>query len=106
MPTSKMSSALGQTLGFQGAADLSELMDSQHKEWSTHVIDMATNRFERRLSEEISTLKLQIRDSLHDGLTAVRAELATTRFELLKWSFVFWVGQVVAIVVILTFRGR
>jgi hypothetical protein len=30
-------------------------------------------------------------------LTGVRAEIAVNKFELLKWAFVFWVGQVVGV---------
>jgi hypothetical protein len=30
-------------------------------------------------------------------LAGVRAEIAVNKFELLKWAFVFWVGQVVGV---------
>jgi predicted phage tail protein len=63
----------------------------------------ATDRFERRLSDEVSKLR--------DGDSAVRLEIANLRVEmteqfaasrihtearhheLLKWSLLFWVGQ-------------
>jgi hypothetical protein len=60
------------------------------------VLSVAADRFERRLTEEISGLRLEFREALHDGLSLVRQELATTRVEMLKWSFLFWVGQVAA----------
>jgi len=34
----------------------------------------------------------------------VTQELATTRTEMLRWSFVFWIGQVAAISAIVAFR--
>ena len=34
---------------------------------------------------------------IHQG-TLIRQDIATNRFELLKWSFLFWVGQVIAVV--------
>jgi hypothetical protein len=71
----------------------------------THAVD----RFERRLTEETSKLRVEIvqgdallRQELAPGLAGVRQELATTRVELLKWSFLFWVGQVVAMIAILS----
>lgn len=52
----------------------------------------ATDRFERRLSEEIGQVRLEMRD----GFAALRKELAEQRVELLRWSFLFWLGQVAA----------
>jgi hypothetical protein len=53
---------------------------------------IATDRFERRLTEEISALRFE----MHHEFAALRQETATTRVELLKWSFLFWAGQVAA----------
>jgi hypothetical protein len=67
----------------------------------------ATDRFERRLSEEVAKLR--------DGDSAIRLEIANLRVdmteqfaasrihtearhhELLKWSLLFWVGQAAAV---------
>ncbi len=45
---------------------------------------------------------------LREGLSGVRQELMTVRVELFKWSFLFWVGQVVAVASLLAFmlNGR
>ena len=43
---------------------------------------LATESFERRLSDEMGKLRL---------------DLAEMRFEILKWSFLFWIGQVAVI---------
>ena len=34
---------------------------------------------------------------MHDGFAAVRQELATQHADQLKWSFLFWVGQVAVV---------
>jgi hypothetical protein len=47
-----------------------------------------------------------VRQELREGLTSVRQELAETRVELLKWSFLFWLGQVAAIGSLLAFMLR
>jgi hypothetical protein len=70
------------------------------------VLSVASDRFERRLTDEISTLRDEMRNTLNEGLTSVRQELATTRVETLKWSFVFWVGQVAAMAGLLAFMLR
>jgi hypothetical protein len=60
---------------------------------------MSSDRFERRLTEEIGALRLE----MYQGFAAIRQELATTRVELLKWSFLFWMGQVAAIAGLLAY---
>jgi hypothetical protein len=95
-------------LGDTATLGLLELLESERHTWSEHVLSVATDRFERRLTEEMSGLRAELREALHDGLTSVRAEIATTRVELLKWSFAFWVGQVAVMAGLLSFmlRGR
>src|SRR5262245_22735747 len=73
---------------------LIERLDSEKKDWSEHVLIAATDRFERRLTHEISLLRQDFCGALHEGLAAVRGELANTRVEIIRWSFVFWIGQV------------
>ena len=71
------------------------------------LLTTATDRFERRLSEEVAKLR--------DGDSAIRLEIANLRVdmteqfaasrihtearhhELLKWSLLFWVGQAAAV---------
>ena len=70
------------------------------------MLSAAADRFERRLTEEISALRVEVARGLHDGLLSVRQELATTRVEMLKWSFLFWLGQVAAMAGLLGFTLR
>jgi hypothetical protein len=44
--------------------------------------------------------------SLRQEITALRHDMATGRFELLKWCFLFWIGQVIAISGILSVMLR
>ena len=98
----RMPAALRARLGDDATFGLIEILDSERKDWSDQVLTAAADRFERRLSEEISTLRVE----LHDGLLSVRQELATTRVEMLKWSFLFWLGQVAATAGLLGFMLR
>ena len=90
-------------VGDDATFGLIELLDSNRREWSEHVLSVAADRFERRLTEEISDFREEIREGLHDGLTSVRQEIATTRVEMLKWSFLFWIGQVAAMAGLLAY---
>ena len=78
-----------------------------------------------RLVEETSKIRVEmaqmrgdLRQEMHAGFGALRqemaqlggslrSEMAAGRFDLLKWAFVFWVGQLVSIVgiVALLLRG-
>ena len=52
---------------------------------------LATESFERRLREEMS---------------GVRLEISTLKFELLKWSFLFWIGQMAALAAVISLLLR
>ena len=103
MASGRVPSALRTRLGDGGTFGLIELLDTDRKEWSEHVLSVAADRFERRLTEEISHFREEIREGLHNGLTSVRQEIATTRVEMLKWTFVFWIGQVAAMAGLLAY---
>jgi hypothetical protein len=96
MAGSRVPAALRNRLEDDATFGLIELLDKERKDWSEQVLSVAADRFERQLSEELSGLRVEFRTVLHDGFTAVRQEIATTRVEMLKWSFLFWIGQVAA----------
>lgn len=54
--------ALQAQLGFDGSRALLDLLDRSHQEARADVIVGCTERFERRLVEEVSTLLVQIAD--------------------------------------------
>ena len=66
------------------------------------MLSIATERFERRLAEEISALRVE----MHAGFASIRQEMAGQRVELLKWSLLFWVGQFAAFTAVLSFMLR
>jgi len=99
---SRTPAALRKQLGDDATFGLIELLDTERKEWSDQVLSVATDRFERRLTEEASALRVE----LHQGLASVRDEIASMRVDMLKWSFVFWVGQVAAMAALMSFMLR
>lgn len=82
-------------LGDDGTFGLIELLEAERKDWSQQVLGAAADHFERRLAEELSLFRHEV----------VR-EMATTRVEMLKWSFLFWIGQVAAMVGLLAYMRR
>ena len=85
--------------------------------WKEEVLSLASERFERRLSEELAALRVEmakefaaVRGEMAREFAAVRVEMArgfaATRADLLKWSFVFWVGQFAAVSSMMAFLLR
>jgi hypothetical protein len=84
----RIPTALRARLGDDATFGLIELLGTERRDWSQHVLSAAADRFERRLAEECS---------------ALRQEIVNTRVDLLKWSFVFWIGQVAAMAGLLSY---
>ena len=85
---------------------LVELLDSERKDWSEHVLSVASDRFERRLAQELGAFKSDVSKTLNEVAAGIRQDTATARLEMLKWSFVFWIGQVAAVAGLLAFMRR
>jgi hypothetical protein len=146
MSSNRVPSELRERLGDEGALGLLALFESERADWSERVLSIAADRFERRLSEEISGVRVELSAvradivrELHAGLGSVRQELATARVEVrqelatarvemrqelatsrvemlqelatarvetLRWSFMFWIGQVAAMAGLLALMVR
>ena len=89
-------------LGDEGTCGLIELLDSEQKDGSEKMLITASDRFEKRLIQEVGGL----RHELHDGLGALRGDLASARVEILRWAFAFWMGQVAAIAALMALMLR
>ena len=103
--------ALKDRLGPEATDGLLQLVHRLETDLREDVITACTERFERRLVEETSALRVQIaqvESSIRQDMTrlgsdlrqeigALGSQMASDRFDLLKWAFLFWIGQVVAI---------
>ena len=74
--------ALRTKAGNDGLLELHELLGSAQTDWKEDVLDTASNRFERRLSERV---------------VGLRVEMAQMHSSLLRWMFVFWIGQLMTL---------
>ena len=98
--------ALAERLGDEATDGLVTWLDRERAEWSDDVLTAAVDRFEHRLTTEILSVRVDFTRELSTFRQEVTRELASLRVELLKWSFLFWVGQVAAMAGLLAFMLR
>jgi hypothetical protein len=68
-------------------------------------------RTQAELRQEIAAGDAALRVVLAEGLSKIRSEMGDLRADVLRWSFAFWVGQVLATATMLAivlrfFTGR
>ena len=103
--------ALRLRLGPEATAGLVKAFDAAGDAWTEGVIEIVGDRFERRLIEETSKVRVElanglsaVRQEMAQGLAGLRQEMAKghadlreaiadQKFDILKWTFVFWTGQ-------------
>ena len=105
--------ALRERLGDNGIAGLEEVIDDAGTRWKDNVLEITAERFERRLAEEMAAMRVDLakefaalRTDMAKEFAAVRGEMGTLRFDLVKWCFVFWIGQVAGITAVIAFLFR
>ena len=93
--------------------DASEDLINAFEEAQKDMVTLTTDRFERRLiavsselRQDMAAMDTGIRVALIDGLSKLRTDMSAMRADILLWSFLFWMGQVAAIVAILGFMLR
>jgi hypothetical protein len=113
MDVAAVSPELAATLGPEATGGLVEVVARAEKHCEERVIARAVDRFERRLVEEVSKVRVEItqldagmRREIADVRHDLRQDLANQKFDLLKWSFLFWVGQVAAVGLLLKISGH
>ena len=78
------------------------------------ILAMADERFERRLTEESAAIRQEIailgsematrkdvndlRQEMTAGFSRLERQIAESRVDMIKWSFLFWTGQCFVII--------
>lgn len=78
--------ALRQKLGEDGTKELIALIEQAAKGLRENIGETAAERLERRIAETKAEIK---------------ADMANLKAELIKWMFVFWLGQMAAVYTLL-----
>ena len=65
------------------------------------IIEIVEEKFERRLSEELGKLRIEmaemkseLRGEMADMKSELNNKMGSMRADIIKWMFVFWVGQI------------
>jgi hypothetical protein len=66
--------------------------------------EFSTDRYERRLNQEIAGLRLE----MHQGLASLRQDMIGVKADLMKWTLLLWLGQFAALTAVLSYmlHGR
>ncbi len=108
----RVPTALRDKLGPDATLALIEMLHDNARQSVDDAIDRAAERFERRLAEELAKMRVELaqglaslRQEIAEGNSALRKEfhesLTATHTALLRWSLVFWTGQMVVLVAVL-----
>jgi hypothetical protein len=107
----KLSRTLYDTLGSEAAeamVDWMQQVETQRSELR-ELSDLSFARIDARFGEARAQTDVrfaEIRDEMHTGFAMLEARLDRRFAELIKWSFVFWVGSSVTLVVALAALAR
>lgn len=124
MEASHVSAPLRERLGESGTTGLLNLLDTSGRAWKADLLATAAERFGYRVTDECKTVRLEIsngfaglrqemnalQSGLRQEMTELRAdlrqEIGNVRFELIKWSFAFWVAQILTVTTVIALMLR
>ena len=100
MCASDLGQALRARLGPKGSEELFVALD----EMKADMLRTAQEQFEARMDTrfeqingDVATFDANLRIAMSDGFSKIRSEMSDMRVDILRWSFFFWVGQLVAL---------
>jgi len=93
MPILTIPKVLRERLTDEGVDEFIAILNEIEEGARKDSLVIAEERFERRLSEEASKLDKRITEEV----SKLRVEMASFKTEIIKWMFIFWVGQLVVI---------
>jgi hypothetical protein len=92
--------ALRDRLGENGVRDLESYIEQHEENRRTDVVNQITERLDFRMNECAK------RNEMIEGFSRVVDRMADMKVELLRWSFAFWIGQVAAVMALLSYMLR
>ena len=120
MPVLTVPAPLRQRLGEEATDSLVVFINAANDDVRDNVIEVVSERFERRLSEEvrgaetrlserIAQVEIRLDKRIGDEIAGLRVEItnldkrltveiANSRSELIRWMFGFWIGQIAVII--------
>jgi len=95
---------------------INDIISDTASELKNDVIEIVEEKFERRLITEIANLKTEmieriagteakmadnkasIETKLADNTASLEAKMADNKAEMIKWMFIFWIGNVITVI--------
>ena len=87
--------ALRDCLGENGVRDLNDYLEERRQAWRADVVNAISERLDYRMNDCAK------RDDMTSGFARVENKMSETKVEMLRWSFLFWIGQVATIAALL-----
>jgi hypothetical protein len=94
MEALRVPAPLHERLGNAGSDGLMTMFTDVHR--------MGEERLDRRIAEVCARFDAR----LVEEMSKMRLEMASLKLEVLKWSFLFWIGQVAVLVSVLSWMLR
>ncbi len=94
--------ALREKLGDEAMGGLHLVINDAGRAWKDEVLLIAGERFEKRLAQEIGALRIDMAKEF----AILRVEMANESARMMKWSFLFWIGQFAAVSAMMAFLLR
>ena len=85
--------ALRDRLGENGVRDLEDYLEKHREAGRVDVVNAVSERLDYRINE----------CAKRDDIARVEKHMADMKVEIIRWSFVFWIGQVATIAVLLSY---
>ena len=96
-------------LGPEASQDLSNAFEEVQKDMLTTTAE----RFDRRLigvecnlRQDMTRMEAGLRVAIAEGLAKIGTDMNETRADVIRWSFMFWIGQFAATAALLAFMLR
>ena len=77
-------------LGDDGVDALVRLINQSQENQKQDLLEFLSEKFERRLAEE----NAKLREAIAELRSEFKSDIASTRADLIRWMFIFWVGQI------------
>ena len=84
-------------LGEDGAEALTKLLNEIEERAKEDNIRLVEEKFEKRLAEEIGKVRVeiaQVKTDLEVKIAGLNVKIERVQANLIKWMFIFWVGQI------------
>jgi hypothetical protein len=105
MARTTVSLRLRERLGHEASEDLADAVEEAKRE----MLIVAQEKFEARLSVALADLRVTMAEgfaNLRREMAEMRVEMSEMRSDTIKWSFLFWIGQVAVIIAALSYMLR